>query len=121
VGQVVDLGFEGLVVLAFDLEFGLEFLYEKFQARYFGSEFLRVVAGNGARLGLHGWLRGLDAGWWLNGIRGLAGLKPGAYIGTEGFGQGAGPGGFGDALLGGAWLRRGLRRRLWRRWWGWRE
>ena len=28
VGEVVDLEFESLVVLAFDLEFGLEFLYE---------------------------------------------------------------------------------------------
>jgi hypothetical protein len=34
--------FEGLVVLALDLEFGLQLLDEKFEARNFGFEFLDV-------------------------------------------------------------------------------
>ena len=34
--------FEGLVVLALDLEFGLEFFDEEFEARNFGFEFLDV-------------------------------------------------------------------------------
>jgi hypothetical protein len=62
VGEVVDLGFEGLVVLAFDLEFGLEFLYQEFQACYFGAELLGVVARYRTWLGRRGWLRGPDAG-----------------------------------------------------------
>jgi hypothetical protein len=33
---------EGLVVLALDLEFGLQLLDEKFEARNFGFEFLDV-------------------------------------------------------------------------------
>ena len=50
--QVVDLGFQGLVVLALDLEFGLEFLYEEFEARDFGAEFLGVATGYRARWSL---------------------------------------------------------------------
>jgi len=72
VGQVVDLGFQGLVVLAFDLEFGLEFLDQKFEARYFGAEFLRVVAGHGAKLRRRGWMRGRAV---LAGVIGLSGRK----------------------------------------------
>jgi hypothetical protein len=34
--------FEGLVVLALDLEFGLQLLDEEFEARNFGLEFLDV-------------------------------------------------------------------------------
>ena len=108
----MDLGFQSLVVLAFDLELGLEFLYQEFETRDFGAKFLGIAAGYGAqRLG---WLRGLIVcrlarlrglagmnlvlgGWgWrllgpharyrLKGICGLPGLKPGAYIGMEGFG-----------------------------------
>jgi len=72
VGQVVDLGFQGLVVLAFDLEFGLEFLDQEFEARYFGAEFLRVVAGHGAKLRRRGWMRGRVV---LAGVIGLSGRK----------------------------------------------
>jgi hypothetical protein len=35
----VNLGFQGLIVLALKLEFGLELFYEEFQARYFGAKF----------------------------------------------------------------------------------
>jgi hypothetical protein len=42
VGEVVELGFEGLVVLALDLELGLEFLDQEFEARDFGAEFQGV-------------------------------------------------------------------------------
>ena len=37
-GQGVELGFEGLVVLALDLEFGLEFFHQEIEARDFGAE-----------------------------------------------------------------------------------
>ena len=37
--------FEGLVVLAFDLEFGLEFFDQEFEARDFGTEFVNVRSG----------------------------------------------------------------------------
>ena len=36
--------FEGLIVLALDLQFGLKFFDEQFQARDFGLEFLDVTA-----------------------------------------------------------------------------
>ena len=39
VGEVVELGFEGLIVLALDLELGLEFFDQEFEARDFGAEF----------------------------------------------------------------------------------
>jgi hypothetical protein len=42
VGEVVELGFEGLVVLAFDLEFGLKLFDQEFEARDFGTEFQGV-------------------------------------------------------------------------------
>jgi len=38
----LELGFQGLVVLALDLEFGLEFFDEEIEARDFGAEFERV-------------------------------------------------------------------------------
>jgi len=38
VGEGVELEFEGLVVLALDLELGLEFFYQEFEARDFGAE-----------------------------------------------------------------------------------
>jgi len=137
----VDLGFQGLVVLAFDLKLGLEFLYQEFETRDFGAKFLGVAAGYGAQRS--GWLRGLivcglarlsglagvnlvlggwgwwllgpDAGYRLKGICGLSGLKPGVYIGMEGFGKGAGPRGFRSALFGRVDLRGGVRWSL-RRW-----
>ena len=37
--------FEGLVVLALDLEFGLEFFHQQLEARDFGLEFLDVACG----------------------------------------------------------------------------
>jgi hypothetical protein len=54
----MDLGFEGLVVLALDLEFGLELFNEQLETRYFGAKFLGVVAGDGAELRRRWWLRG---------------------------------------------------------------
>ena len=59
-GQGFDVEFEGLIVLAFDLELGLEFLDEKLEARDFSFEFLDV-AGSGwrtNRLLREAWCRG---------------------------------------------------------------
>jgi len=42
VGEVVELGFEGLIVLALDLQLGLEFFDQEFEARDFGAEFQGV-------------------------------------------------------------------------------
>ena len=39
------MGFQRLVVLAFDLEFGLELLDQQFESRDFGAKFLSVAAG----------------------------------------------------------------------------
>ena len=39
-GEGADLGFQGLIVLALDLEFGLEFFYQHFEARDFDAELL---------------------------------------------------------------------------------
>ena len=43
-GQGFDVEFEGLVVLALDLELALKFFDEQLQARDFGFEFLKVGA-----------------------------------------------------------------------------
>lgn len=43
-GQGFDVEFEGLIVLALDLEFGLEFFDEQLQARNLGFKFLDVGA-----------------------------------------------------------------------------
>ena len=75
------MGFKGLVVLALDLELGLEFFDEELEARNFGAEFLCVGAGNGTGWGL---LTGLRA------LRGLAGLETGAYKGTGARSEGIG-------------------------------
>ena len=75
------MGFKSLVVLALDLELGLEFFDEELEARNFGAEFLCVGAGDGAGLGL---LTGLRV------LRGLAGLETGAYKGTRPRGEGIG-------------------------------
>ena len=37
-GQVVNVLFEGLVVLALDLQLSLEFLHQKLETGYFGLE-----------------------------------------------------------------------------------
>ena len=42
VGEVVELGLEGLVVLALDLKLGLELFDQEFEARDFGAEFQSV-------------------------------------------------------------------------------
>jgi hypothetical protein len=47
VGEVVDLGFEGLVVLALDFELRLEFFHQHFQARDFDPKFLEVGSSGG--------------------------------------------------------------------------
>ena len=41
-GEGVDLEFEGLVVLALELELGLEFFHEQFEAGDFAAQFLDV-------------------------------------------------------------------------------
>ena len=41
----MDLGFEGLIVLALDLEFGLEFFHQHFEACDFDTKFLEVGGG----------------------------------------------------------------------------
>ena len=71
-GQVVDVLFEGLVVLAFDLQLGLEFFYEELETGYFGLE-------------LH------DVGVWCWGTE-TAWRGGGCGLWREGFGQGAWPG-----------------------------
>lgn len=87
----MNLCFQGLVVLALELELGLEFFYQQFKARYFGAEFLSVLAGNRTQcrwslwLGVQGCLGCAGPSEGLR--RGCgAGLKPGAYIWVEGFG-----------------------------------
>lgn len=47
-GQVVDVLFEGLVVLALDLQLGLEFLYQELETGYFRLELDDVGAGAGS-------------------------------------------------------------------------
>lgn len=58
--------FEGLVVLALDLEFGLKFFDKELEARNFHPEFLSVGgSANGARRsGLHGGRGMLRDGRW---------------------------------------------------------
>ena len=51
-GQGTDVEFEGLVVLALDLKFGLEFLDEQFEARDFGAEFVNVRSRCALAMGL---------------------------------------------------------------------
>ena len=62
------MGFQGLVVLAFDLEFGLELLDEQFESRDFGAKFLSVAAGYRAGGRVNWRLR------WLAGMNGLIGV-----------------------------------------------
>jgi hypothetical protein len=87
VGQVVDLGFQGLVVLAFDLQFGLELFDEQFESRDFGAKLLSVAAGYRAggrvnwrlrwlagmsvlaRMLLRGWEIWRRSGWRRRGAR----------------------------------------------------
>jgi hypothetical protein len=45
-GQVVDVLFEGLVVLPLDLQLGLQFLYQQLESRYFRLE-LHDIRGHG--------------------------------------------------------------------------
>ena len=64
------MGFQGLVVLAFDLEFGLELLDEQFESRDFGAKFLSVAAGYraGGRVNWRlRWLAGVLARMLLRG------------------------------------------------------
>lgn len=56
VGEGADLGLESLIVLAFDLQFRLEFLDEQVQMRNFNAQLLNV-GGRGSRP--HGWINGL--------------------------------------------------------------
>ena len=54
----MELGLQGLIVLAFDLEFGLKLFHQEIEARDFGAEFGGVRA-RGARRGWSGRLRGV--------------------------------------------------------------
>ncbi len=49
VGEGFDLGFEGLVVLALDLQFGLELFHQEFEARDFDAKLVRIGAGGTRR------------------------------------------------------------------------
>jgi hypothetical protein len=92
----LELGFEGLVVLALDLEFGLEFFYQEIEARDFGAEAKSVVCGGtGWRLRLRQLLRGVGGRrggvlHWSRGLRWCGWWKE--RLGGEGVGEGAGPG-----------------------------
>jgi hypothetical protein len=57
-----------LVVLAFDLEFGLELLDEQFESRDFGAKFLSVAAGYRAGGRVNWRLR------WLAGMNRMVGV-----------------------------------------------
>src|SRR5580704_768429 len=113
----MDLGFEGLVVLALDLKFGLQLFHEHLETRDFGAKFLGVVAGDGAELSRRRWLRGRVV------LAGMAGLRwrkvwrcRRCRARDERVGQCAGPRGFGNSLFGHAG-RRSWRVRLRRRRW----
>ena len=41
-GQRFNFGFEGLVILAFELQLGLQFFYQQLEARDFGLKLLRA-------------------------------------------------------------------------------
>jgi len=68
--QGADVQFESLVVLALDLQLGLEFLDQKFQMRNFRAEFEDVLrrCGRALRWGLIGCLR-------RRGVRTVLGMK----------------------------------------------
>jgi hypothetical protein len=80
VGEGVNLEFEGLGVLALDLELGLEFFDEQLEAGDFASQLLDV-GGAGGRTR---WCLGVLARLARRG--GQAGLKTGTYIGSGGGG-----------------------------------
>ena len=92
----MELGFEGLVVLALDLEFGLEFLDQEIEARDFGAKANAVVCGGaGWWLRLRKRLSRVGGGWggvlrWSRGLRRSGWRKKG--LGCERVGEGAGPG-----------------------------
>lgn len=80
-GEGADVEFEGLVVLALDLQFGLQFLDEQFEARDFRAQFVDVgCGGSRAMCGRRVLLRRL--------------LSGNVVLLREGFGQSAGPNGF---------------------------
>lgn len=91
--------FEGLVVLALDLEFGLEFFDEKFEARDFGFEFLDV-GGAGLRAIGSGYVEivgrriGIGTGVLL-GLRRGRNVRKGVRLWRESVRESARPGGFG--------------------------
>ena len=71
-GEGADLGFQGLIVLALDLEFGLEFLYEEIEMGDLHAEFLDV--GGWGTLTLRRLLRkrrlaGIRGQVWLGRVR----------------------------------------------------
>jgi hypothetical protein len=110
VGDGADLGFEGLVVLAFDLEFGLEFFDEEVEAGDFEAKFLDVGGSGGACGGIvpenrgrilrgigvglcegRGWVRLGERGW-IGGGRNCALAEWGGRAGSESVGECVGPG-----------------------------
>ena len=79
-GEGADVEFEGLVILALDLEFGLELLDQEFEVRNFCTKFVNV--GGGGCGAVSRW-RGLRRRLLGGGVRLL----------RESFRQGAGPDG----------------------------
>ena len=84
----MDVEFQGLVVLAFDLEFGLEFFDQEFEARDFSAEFVNVGGGRAGAMSLRRVLL----------LRRLRRLR--VVLLRESFGQGAGPDGVGWPVFG---------------------
>ena len=79
--------FEGLIVLALDLQFGLQFFDEQFEARDFSAEFVGVAGGGG-------WTR-LSAGVCL-----LLGRGVWRELIYKCVGEGPGPDAFTSARIG---------------------
>ena len=96
-----------MVVLALDLEFGLEFFDEKFEARDFGFEFLDV-GGAGLRAIGSGYVEivgrriGIGTGVLL-GLRRGRNVRKGVRLWRESVRESARPGGFGARVRVGGW------------------
>ena len=90
--------FQRLIVLALDLQFGLEFFDEQFQARDFGLEFLDVAAAGLWAVWscdieiVSRWLRDRRNVLWLK-ARSRWSLRDGVRLRRECVGQSVGPGG----------------------------
>jgi len=98
---------EGLVVLALDLEFGLEFFDEEFEARDFSFEFLDVggaglwAIGSG-NVEIVGRRVGIGSGVLL-GLRRGRNVRERVRMRSKSIGERARPGGFGARVRVGGW------------------